>query len=236
MKRRWVLDMSRVDVQFYMDKYNLHEVLPERLYPHLSLHTVEKGEQLCRQGEQAKALYIVVKGKAKVFTTSMEGKTLVLSFQTPIELIGDIEYIQNIDIINTVEAVSSVTVIKIPYKFLRKHCEQYSPFLMFLLKVITDKFNAKSNFLKLNVLYPVEVRLASYLLSHSFDEEHSLVTGMHSTKNLKDTANLIGTSYRHLNRVIQQFSELGLVERKDKWIQIKDWEGLREMAGSSLYE
>lgn len=228
--------MSRMDVQFFIDKFNLNEVLPEELYPYLTLHTVDKGEKLCQQGEAAKDLYIVVKGKAKVFTTSVEGETLVLSFQTPLELIGDIEYIQQIDIINTVEAVSSVTVIKIPFKYLRKYCEQYPPFLLFMLKIITDKFNAKSNFLKLNVLYPVEVRLASYLLSHSFDEEHSLVSGVHSTKNLKDTANLIGTSYRHLNRVIKQFIELGLVERKDRWITIKNWDGLKKMAGSSLYE
>ncbi|MDQ0271645.1 Crp/Fnr family transcriptional regulator [Cytobacillus purgationiresistens] len=220
----------------YLKKHQLQNVFPKEMESYLALYSYEQGELICHQGDSAGHLFILVKGKIKVYTTSVEGKTLILSFKTPLEVIGDIEYIQEIDIINTVEAVSSLTVIAVPYKWLKKYCENYPPFLRFLLGIITQKFYIKSDFLSFNLMHSVEVRLASYLLSHSFDEMHSLVTGVHTTESLKDAANLIGTSYRHLNRVLLQFNKKGLVERRSKSIVIKDWEGLKEIAGHSLYE
>jgi CRP-like cAMP-binding protein len=81
----------------------------------------------------------------------------------------------------------------------------------------------------------VEVRLASYLLSVSFDESDSHFKGQLSIS-IKDAANLIGTSYRHLNRVIQQYCTEGLVERNKGFIVVKDREGLRALAGENIYE
>ncbi|NRG47642.1 Crp/Fnr family transcriptional regulator [Bacillus sp. CRN 9] len=223
-------------LKLYLKKFAIEDVFPSKLIGDLSLCYYEQGEHLCMQGDNACELFIIVKGKVKVFTTSSEGNTLILSFKTPLELIGDIEYVQKIDIINTVEAVSPLTVVRIPYKALRAHCENHPPFLKFMLGIITQKFYVKSDFLSFNLMHSVDVRLASYLLSHSFDEQHSLVTGIHSTESLKDAANLIGTSYRHLNRVLLKFIQKGLVERNSKSIVIKDWQGLKNIAGHSLYE
>jgi uncharacterized protein (DUF488 family) len=60
--------------------------------------------------------------------------------------------------------------------------------------------------------------------------------GILSTTSLTDTANLIGTSYRHLNRVIRQFCSDGLVERSKGFILIKDREALKTLAGGNIYE
>ena len=84
-------------------------------------------------------------------------------------------------------------------------------------------------------MYPVEVRLASYLLSISCAESDALFKS-HISISLKDAANLIGTSYRHLNRVMTQFCEEGLIERNKGYILVKDLEGLRELAGENIYE
>ncbi|MNI98592.1 DNA-binding transcriptional activator YeiL [compost metagenome] len=51
-----------------------------------------------------------------------------------------------------------------------------------------------------------------------------------------DAANFIGTSYRHVNRVIRQFCAAGLVERSKGSIVVKDTEGLRALAGYNIYE
>jgi CRP-like cAMP-binding protein len=85
-------------------------------------------------------------------------------------------------------------------------------------------------------MYPVEVRLASYLLSVSFDESNSAFHEELRASSLVDVANLIGTSYRHLNRVIRKMIEEGLVERAKGYIVIKDRKGLSELAGHNIYE
>lgn len=223
-------------IQSYLHAFNIESVFHEQLIPHLSLYSFEQGELICSQGEPSQCLYVLVKGKIKIYTTSPEGKTLILSFKSPLEVIGDIEYIRDTDIINTVEAVSSVCMIGIHYRWLRKYGKDYSPLLQFLLENITRKFYVKSYSFSFNLMYPVEVRLASYLLSVSFDDTDSMFQGQLSTIHLKDVANLIGTSYRHLNRVIKQFCTDGLVERSKGFIIVKDKEGLHARASRNIYE
>lgn len=220
----------------YLQSYRIESVFNEEIMPYLSLFYFDQGELICSQGEATQYLYVLVKGKVKIFTTSEEGKTLILSFKKPLEVIGDIEYVQEINTINTVEAVSPVVMIGVRQSVLRRFLKEHSPFLQFLLDIITKKFYVKSNSMRFNLMYPVEVRLANYLLSVAYDENNALVNGQLSTSNLTDIANLIGTSYRHLNRVILQFCTEGLVERKKGAILIKDLEGLKAIAKDNLYE
>jgi CRP-like cAMP-binding protein len=219
----------------YLSAFELESVFNEQILPHLSLYGFDQGELICSQGESSEYLYVLVKGKIKIYTTSEEGKTLILSFKTPLELIGDIEYVQNIDIINTVEAVTSADMIGVHHSYLRKYGNNHAPLLQFLLDIITRKFTIKNNSMSFNIMYPVEVRLASYLLSVSFDKSDSLFDGQIRIS-IKDAANLIGTSYRHLNRVIGQFCTDGLIERNKGFIFVKDREGLSELAKHNIYE
>ncbi|WP_445490806.1 Crp/Fnr family transcriptional regulator [Niallia sp. 03133] len=227
---------DREQIQSHLRGHRIDSIFNEELMSFASLYLFNEGDFICSQGDPSEYLYIFVKGKIKIYMTSAEGKTLILSFKTPLEVIGDIEYIRGIDIINTVQAVSTVSMVGIPYRVLRKYGSDHAPLLRFLLDIITQKFHVKSNSLSFNLLYPVEVRLASYLLSISFDETDSLFSDELSKINVKDTANFIGTSYRHLNRVIQKFVAEDLIERSKGTIFIKNREGLRKMASRSIYE
>ncbi|WP_129690178.1 Crp/Fnr family transcriptional regulator [Gottfriedia acidiceleris] len=220
----------------FLAELHIEKVFNEDLKAHMTLHRFMQGELICSQGDLPQTLYVLVKGKVKVYTTSAEGKTLILSFKKPLELIGDIEYVRGSNYINTVEAVSAVEMIAVEYRWLKKFGKDYAPFLQFLLEIITEKFHIKSNSMSFNLMYPVEVRLASYLLSVSYDETNSLLKENLNTINLKDAANLIGTSYRHVNRVIQQFCKDDLVERKNGSILIKDRAGLSILASNNIYE
>ncbi|MFJ5716724.1 Crp/Fnr family transcriptional regulator [Neobacillus sp. NPDC093127] len=226
---------DREQLKSYLQAHKIESIFNAPLLSHLSLYSFDQGELICSQGDPAQFLYVLVKGKLKIYTTSAEGKTLILSFKTPLEVIGDIEYLRDIEIINTVEAVSPVCMIGVHHRWLKKYGSDYAPLLQFLLDIITQKFTVKSNTLSFNLLYPVEVRLASYLLAVSFDESDSLFKEQISIS-IKDTANLIRTSARHLNRVIGQFCAEGLIERNKGFILIKDREGLRALAGENIYE
>jgi CRP-like cAMP-binding protein len=219
-------------IQQYLQAFQLEDIFNENIMPYLTLIPFEQGENICRQGEPASMLYFLVKGKLKIYQNTSEGKTLILSFKRPLDVIGDIEYVQQINTINTVEAVTEVTFIGVPYEMLRKYTNDHAPLLHFLLKAITEKFYLKSTSMSLNIMYPVEVRLASYLLSITSTENISQI----KNSNITDIANLIGTSYRHLNRVLLKFCNEGMIERKDKVITIKDRGQLVSLAGSNIYE
>lgn len=229
-------DPDRDRLESYLRAYQLEHIFTEEWLSHVSLVYFDQGELICSQGQPASMLYILVKGKVKIYTTSAQGKALILSFKKPLEVIGDIEYVQGYDMINTVEAVSSVETIGIHHRWLNKFGKEHAPFLQLLLEIVTKKFYIKSNFLSFNLMHPVEVRLASYLMSISYDDSDTLISGEVSTPSLVDAANLIGTSYRHLNRVIQKFCQEGLIERRKGFIQILDRDGLSERAENNIYE
>ncbi|MEC0124874.1 Crp/Fnr family transcriptional regulator [Paenibacillus pabuli] len=220
----------------YLKKYQLESVFHEPLRPHMTLCHFEKCELICREGEISEYLYVLVEGKIKIFTTSPQDKTLVLCFKTPLEVVGDVEYVRESSIVNTVQAVSSVVMLRIHYQWLAEHASEYAPLLKFLLKIISHKFYIDSNFSNFNLMYPVEVRLASYLLSISTEEAGTVIHEELDAFNLTDIANLIGTSYRHLNRVIQKLCADGLIMRDQGFIMVKDRAGLAEVAGHNIYE
>jgi CRP-like cAMP-binding protein len=218
------------DIVSYLERYQLTHVFDVSLRKAMHIQTIAQGEALCRQGDVAHELYLLVEGKLKITHMSATGKRLVLSFKHPFDLVGDIEFGQKIDLMNTVEAVTPVTVLRIAYADLEEAHVPHSAFLLFLHETITKTFELKSHTLSYNLLYPVEVRLASYLLSMPPD------TDAFASKELVDAADLVGTSYRHVNRVLRQFVYDGLIRRTQHTIEIIDRDGLMERVGESIYE
>lgn len=216
----------------YIEAHQLQNVFHTNFMSHVSLWRYQQGELICSKGDKREYLYLLVKGKLKIFTTTKEGKTFILCFKNPLEAIGDIEYVQQTDMVNTVEAVTEVHMLRISHQALMRHAKDDPRVLTFLLKGITNKFYIKSNDLSFHLLYPVEVRLASYLLSVLTSNDGALTRPLRLT----DAASLIGTSYRHINRVIQQFQEKGLIERRRGKITICDQKGLLEIAEHNIYE
>ncbi|UKS29723.1 cyclic nucleotide-binding domain-containing protein [Paenibacillus sp. HWE-109] len=227
-----LIDMTRISR--YLSEFGLEKVFPEPLRQHMSLYRFEPDETLILQGEESQILFLLVQGKVKVYTTSTEGKTLLINFTTPLGLIGEIECLKGWENLNTVTAVSAVETIGIHKRWLSQYREE-APFLRFLLDMVTHKFYLKSISLSFNLLYPVEVRLASYLLSISSEDENEIQASI-SVSKLKDTANLIGTSYRHMNRVLQSFCSAGFVVRRSGTLVVKDRLGLITVAGRNIYE
>lgn len=217
----------------YLDEFGLNAVLPDALKERLVLYRFEPDETLCLQGEEAQYIHFVVQGKVKVFTNSTDGKTLLVNFTVPLDVIGEIECLSGKVNLNTVAAVSRVESLALHKRWLSQSVD--AAFLRFLLDLVTQKFYSKSVSLSKNLLYPVEVRLASYLLSLS-DEDAAGENGKISMTNVKDAASMIGTSYRHLNRVLGQFCQAGLVERGKGVLIVKDRKRLTDVAGVNIYE
>lgn len=228
--------ISKSRILDYLAEYKIESIFTDGVKEQLSLYSFRKGEILCTKGDQLQTLYIIVNGKLKIFTTSPEGNTLIVRFKTPLAVVGDIEYVSGMSVLNTVEAVTEGELIAVRFEVLRAMETIQVEFLQFLLKIITQKLYSESHSSSLNLLLPVEIRLASYLLSLSSDGEGSTYHKEMRTSNLTEVAALIGTSYRHLNRVIQKLASEGIVERKKGLLYIKDLQQLRERANGHIYE
>lgn len=180
---------------------------------------VERGECLYEQGFPLSFLAFLVKGKVKIHTTSEDGKQLIVAFNKPIELFGDLELVQQVDTLHTIEAVTTVHIATLPLSIARSWRNDMS-FKEILLQSISRKFFTKSTTLAFHLLHEADVKLASYLLSISHDEQGHFIHPLIPKSELKLIAQFIGVTVRHQNRCIQLFEQLGMIARIPGFIKI----------------
>lgn len=98
-----------------------------------------------------------------------------------------------------------------------------------LIEAMT-KYNFSS---RVNALSPVSVRLAAYYCTiESTNGNSEYIT----SNKLDEVASLIGTTKRHLNRILKQWSEEGSIHRAGDHIQILNWEKIRMYSNNVRFE
>jgi CRP/FNR family transcriptional regulator, putaive post-exponential-phase nitrogen-starvation regulator len=229
-------EMKTVQTEQYMNRYELNRLFPGNFQRQMKGYHFSKGEDLFITGEELDELYFLVEGKIKIYTLTPEGKSLINRFKRPLGVIGDVEYVKGSPVINSVEAVTDGVMLAIPFADLEDLEAMHPQVIRFLLETVAHKFYSESQATSMHMLYPVEVRLASYLLSISSDGEGTLFHQEMRTANLTELAEWIGTSYRHLNRVLKKMASEGTIERSNGIIQIKNIENLRTLANGNIYE
>jgi CRP-like cAMP-binding protein len=219
----------------YVAENQLDAIFDQATIGMMSLLAYEKGEAVCSPGDQLDHLFLLVKGKIKVYTTLPNGKSVLLRFNEPLAIIGDMELMTGFPVRCMVESVGETHFIAVKRDVLRETAFQDPRFLTFIIKQISCKLHTVSYVSSLNLLYPVENRLASYLISIMSEDFLSPSLVEMRTDKLTDVAELLGTSYRHLNRVITQLAADGIIERKRGAIFIRNETRLKELASGNLY-
>ncbi|HDR7872058.1 TPA: Crp/Fnr family transcriptional regulator, partial [Bacillus wiedmannii] len=195
----------------YLKTNKMLEIFSEIDTAYFQVNHFEKGKFICNIDDAMDRLYFVVKGKVKVYTITPEGKKLILRFINPLAVVGDIEFIQNSKAHNVVEACSDVIAISISHAVIRNKLLHDPIFMNFLLENIANTLKISTRFTALNLLYPVEVRVASYLLSISTDSNGNMNKKDLDATSISSIADFIGVSYRHVIRVLQKFYKEKLI-------------------------
>ena len=82
------------------------------------------------------------------------------------------------------------------------------------------------------MLYPLENRLASYILATVQDSEENY---LRFTGNLTEVSELLGTSYRHLLRTLSNLTSKGAIRKRSNYYEVIEIEILKDLA-SELYK
>lgn len=220
----------------YIKQYELDRLFESDLTPSMNLFYCQKGELICESSARIEYLYFLVSGKLKIYALLDNGKSLLLRFSKPLNIIGDMEFLNNFPARSNIEAQVNSYLIGIKYTDLYRYAYDDPTFLRFLITNLSYKLNATSHAAALNQLYPLENRFASYLLSVSFDEHDESKIDEIKTQRLTEIAMLLGTSYRHLNRVIGQFRRNGILSQEKGSLRILDLSKLKSLAKENIYE
>ena len=198
-----------------------------------TLASYEAGEVMLAEGEPLDYLIYLVEGKVKATASVGNGKSLLLRFNHPLSILGDIEFVRKIPIQSQIAATTHCLCLNVPFDYLRRTEKNNAAFYAHLVEHVTYKLQTNTASSRVNLLAAVDQRFASYLLSvnagDNFGDE------MH-TEHVAEIADLLGTSHRHLNRVIKRFLEEGIIEKYKKQIRIIDEARLEEISQGVRYE
>lgn len=207
-----------------INKYNLNSIFSQEISPFLELHMFKKNEHICFMDEELKYFYFFVDGKAKVYKTLPNGKSLLLKFYEPIQLIGDLEVISKIKANCSIKVLKSSLCIGIPINIVNSTALKDPNFLMYITQSLSNKLASQSLTSSITIIYPLENKLASYLLNIN----HKNIVTIDNYSNLAD---LLGTSYRHLSRVLNKLVEKEIIIKDKNKIKILNKKELKNISG-----
>lgn len=212
----------------YLEIIKKQQIMNDELLQYLQYKEYKKGEYILKQGQTLEYLYILVKGRTKVCHTTVNGNTLLCSFTKALSVIGEVEFFQHKDVVSDIYALEDCHCFLISiYEYQQMILNDLS-LMKYLAYTATYKLYRSNMNASISNNYPVENRLASYLISCEY---HGMIQ-----ENFVNVAMMIGCSYRQLQRTLNEFCMNGYIMKLNRGeYEIIDCDALKQL-GQDLYQ
>ena len=176
-------------------------------------------DKILKQNEEPSFVYIIKKGKVKVYSLTPTQLKYLERIYCEYELFGELEVFIDKPILNFVEAVEPCEVIKIPKDTFLEWIKYDSDFSLFIHVQMAEKMYHTSISSKANIAYTLKSRIIFFLWS--FLDEHNLDSVR------KDIlVEGVGSNIRSVNRIIKELVDESLIEYNKGFIKVKDMDKL----------
>lgn len=195
-------------------------------FPRSQLFLLDYGkkEYIYREQDAVGYLLLLLHGRAKISTITRDGRTLLHSFTKAGGVIGETEMLtRDTGARLFVQAVTDVRCIGIPLPQAEKRLRENLAFMNRLAEILATKLVSSNLNDAHAILYPLENRLCSYI-------EMTSVSGAFEDS-LTQTAELLGTSYRHLHRTLEKLCREGTLQKEGRRFLILDAQALHRQGG-----
>lgn len=193
----------------YYTRYQLDRFVGMDRLDRFKIRHFARGENICELEQPVDYLYFFVEGRTRVFLPMENARQLLLCFYEPLQLFGDIEiFEQNPLATTTVEALTPCVCLSLRREVVVNQMATDPVFLKQLCLSLGRKLGRVIRNSALNLLHPLENRLASYILATATpNHDRQLIF----SGNLSQIADLLGASFRHLHRTLQSFCDQGIL-------------------------
>lgn len=172
-----------------------------------------KGEMIFSVDEESQFIYFFVEGKVKIYSAFSGNKEIVIVFSKPMQILGEIEYIQNKDMNVNVEALTPCVVIGILRDDFKKMIFQNDKLYELLLQTVTYKLTETMKHIFNYHQKTLEERVLEYLKELS---NHNKID------NIKylEMAGYLKVSDRHLRKILKDMIDKGIIRKIGKSIEL----------------
>jgi CRP/FNR family transcriptional regulator len=212
---------------------NLSKSAVEHLQTIKSTSTYPKGAMLFVEGQDSRGAFILCKGKAKLYTSSADGRTIILRIVRPGEVLGLTSTISNSAYEATVEVLEPSQVNFLPKAEFLKFLAQHGDASLHVAKQLSSNCaGAYEEIRCLGLSASSAEKLARMLLTWAAPElKGGDKKEVRITVSLthEEIAQMIGSSRETVTRLFAEFRRKQLLVVKGSSVWLRDLSALRHM-------
>ncbi|WP_291941016.1 Crp/Fnr family transcriptional regulator [Cetobacterium sp.] len=198
-------------IEQYITSYNLDDILIKEVHEKLLIKHYKKGEYILEAHKGTNSIYFIVEGTVEVSCILDNGNQICLNILRPLEIFGDIEYINKEEVLFDVVAKSDVIVILLPFQLAKDYLEDNINFWRFLA------IEGNKKLLNTNraIFYKSTLKAKDIFIKYLEDNGGEI-----TFKSLDELSGRLNISYRNLTRIIKFYINKGTIAKDRNFIKI----------------
>jgi excisionase family DNA binding protein len=193
---------------------NLPQPVLDQLADEARFQGFLRGQHIFAPGETSRGLYIVVKGRVRVFRMSLEGREQTLRVAVPFETLGEsVLFRSGQRHASHALCLESSTVIILALGRLLPLTEAYPVLAQAFLREFSERIQDLEERLEETALLSLEQRLAKLLLE---------AESMSLSSSPRELAAYLGAARESVNRVLLRFAKDGIIGKDGRSFRILD--------------
>jgi CRP/FNR family cyclic AMP-dependent transcriptional regulator len=200
----------------------------ERLVADLRLREFTKDDVIFRQGDESREIYIVRKGKVRIFKISPSGNETSIDIFSVHDVIGELAAIDSSPRSATGKAIGSVSLLSMSHERFLYHLENVPGLALGLARLLAQKLRWTASFAESVAQFDAAGRLLHILLYYVERYGQEIEPGKRYSVDLSlnqtDLASMVGARREWVNRLLSDWRKRGLLEFDRGVIQILDME------------
>jgi CRP-like cAMP-binding protein len=212
--------ITRVPIFNHLDDEQLDEIISTTRTAHF-----KKGDIIYHAGQESDSLYIVSKGRIRIYRLSESGREQLLRILQPGDFTGELALFRRSVHESFAEAMVDTDVCMIVRDDLEKFLMQYPTIALRILNEFSNRLDESEKQAARVATERVETRIALYLLECMENQGTGMEITLPMTR--KDLASYLGTTPETISRKLAELETLGYIRQMtSRKIQILDMDGL----------
>ena len=206
-----------IDVTFLssMDLFSgVQQDLLEPIVKQSSVQSLQRGDMLFSEGDEANDLYIVLEGRVAIANRSFDGRESVVALMESGDLFGEMPLFRPDGRSADARVLENSSVVVIPYVPVKSLYQEHPEMLWKIVDMLAERLKVMDVALADSMFLDVTGRTAKRLLELAgTDEQFELPVTQ------EELAGMIGASRERVNKSIASFIKLGwLAQKGEKYV------------------
>jgi CRP/FNR family transcriptional regulator len=189
-------------------------------------------EDIYAECDKPAGIFVVCKGRAKVFTTDIKGRQLIIWIRRPGEIFGHIALFAAGDYLCNARSMGDTTLSYIDAKVLGEFLNSYPGTYSLFLNKIANEVRTIQLKLKDTAYKPAGSKVALALINAvSFRSGNTAAPAIYGLKRT-EIAEITGLALETVVRALAELEKKKIIKRENKAIKILDYPVLSRIAGN----